>query len=442
MHRRPATSPSRSGFTLIELMAVLLILIIIAGLTLGSIMRSRNPNRLLAAEHLIADAIRQVRHAARSSGSPVMLKISPVRRAADGPVTGGQLSGVSRICIWNETFDDGHDPTDTGFGFGMSGTARVVSQSSPWEPVTLTKNQLLLRGGHQDGFYLACAVRPGLAADPKAVKSIPLLLIGDSQDATTSTCGIMLVRSDIDAEKPRRALIQSGPQGKRAKMLCWEILGWVTGKDGQVFVSSFDNPPADRTNDMPKLPSENLDIAGPIGGDRWEEIGLMYTGDQLVLYRNGQRVGVVEKDVPRLLLPGAQIHLGEANIGVQAYAKCPVDDGRLYRLGTDQLGPLPQGIRPMADPSLPNDTAIEYRIVAHPEGRVELFSAIAQDPTEAIAFGQNTALDQHTGFIYLGGDFTAPGKGGERADSAQVSIAIDGRVSSRLVLSPPREAAQ
>ena len=128
----------RRGFSLVELLIVLVIMASIAALVLFGLFRGKDTNRLLAAEHLLADAVRQARHAARSSGAPVELRLTPV---IDGTqVVGARLAGVSRTPIFHETFDGptaipiealgaGYDKY--GNTLGRSGNGRVVGPGSP-----------------------------------------------------------------------------------------------------------------------------------------------------------------------------------------------------------------------------------------------------------------------------------------------------------------------
>lgn len=438
-------SRTARGFTLVEVLAVLIIVLLLLGLVAGAFFRSRTVSKLLASEQVLGDAIRQARHTARSTGAPALLKLSPTRRP-DGGVGGGIITGVSRVWVWSEFFDHGQGLDSSGFTSGLSGTGRLVQQDAPWTPPELDR-PLRFRAG--DGAYIAIAVRPPLAGrtDGEVPKQIPLILVGADSSAANSTFGVMLVRSD--AVDPRKAEIQSGGRGKRAKMMCWEILGWVRlpKEPEPVFVSSFEHLPSDLVRDQGKLPSGNLDITDPIGGDRWEEIGLLITTDQMTLYRNGRRIAELRGgqvidgktiELPKQLLPGDQVWVGQANLDSgMSYAKCPLDDARVYRLGSSEFGALPQGVYPMADPSFPPGTAIEYRILAHPEGRVELSSAIGADTTTAQGAALNTDAAAPTGTILLGGDFVAAGGSKQPANTAQVTVAIDGRVTGSLLTIPP-----
>jgi prepilin-type N-terminal cleavage/methylation domain-containing protein len=436
-------SHAACGFTLVEVLAVLIIVLLLLGLVVGAFFRSRTVSKLLASEQVLGDAIRQARHTARSTGAPALLKLSPTRRP-DGNVGGGVITGVSRVWVWSEFFDHGQGLDTSGFTSGLSGTGRLVQQDAPWIPPELDR-PLRFRPG--DGAYVAIAVRPPLAGrtDGEVPKQIPLILVGADSSAANSTFGVMLMRSD--AVDPRKAEIQRGA-GARAKMMCWEIVGWVRlpAEPEPVFISSFEHLPADLVRDQGRLPSGNLDITDPIGGDRWEEIGLLLTTDQLTLYRNGRRIAELRGgqvidgrtvELPKQLQAGEQIWVGQASLDSgMAYAKCPIDDARVYRLGSSEFGMLPQGVYPLADPSFPPGTAVEYRILAHPEGRVELSSAIGADTTTAQGAALNTDAAMPTGTILLGGDFVPAGGSRQPVNTAQVTVAIDGRVTGSLLPIP------
>jgi prepilin-type N-terminal cleavage/methylation domain-containing protein len=440
----------RTGFTLVEMLAVILIIGLLMTLVVGAFFRSRTVNKLLAAEQVIGDAIRQARHTARSTGAPVLLKISPTKRP-DGSLGGGSISGVSRVWVWSEFFDHGQSPNAQGLTVGMSGNACLVNQGSPWIPPDLDR-PLRFRAG--DGAYIAVAVRPPLAGrtTEEVPKQIPLILVGGPDgSASGSSFGVMLVRSD--AVDPRKITTQTN-KGKRVKMIGWEILGWVSlgAATEPLYISSFEHLPNDLVRDEATYKNGVRDIADPLGGDRWEELGMLVTVDQVTLYRNGRRIAELRTGqiidgnsvaLPKILASADQIWVGQAQLPTgMSYAKCPIDDVRVYKLGTSEFGALPQGVYPMADPSLPSTTAVEYRLLAHPEGRVELSSAIGADTTTAEGAALNTDAALNTGTIFLGGEFTRSNAGGATrgANSAQVSVSIDGRLTSSLILAPEKSA--
>jgi hypothetical protein len=366
----------------------------------------------------------------------VLLKITRTKNP-NGVVNGGQIAGVSRLCIWSESFDDGTvidpppppPPAHPEITVGQSGHGRLVDLDHPCTR-TLTPQEQIVRGGRTDGFYLACAVRPPSPppASPTSLDLIiPLLLIGAGDQLEKSLGGILLqqVKRKEQSADPDPS---KGPDQQIAMLTSYEILGWIhpadlpKDKTGIVYVSSVDaaDLPAGTIRDEPVLhPSgSDKDIAGPLGGERWVEIGLLFADQRLTLYRNGQRVGersltdpALNLKLPIKLPPNAskivvgQVTLPPPDDGNPIYSGAAVlDDARLYRLGTDQLGQLPAGVIPDQD----------YRLVAHPDGRVE-----------AVNNGVVANAASATTMTFTG-PFT------KAANRANVLVTIDGRVTSQL----------
>ncbi|HEX3132406.1 MAG TPA: prepilin-type N-terminal cleavage/methylation domain-containing protein, partial [Planctomycetota bacterium] len=161
---------AQGGFSLVELLVVLGIIAAMAGMVLGGLFRSRDSNRLLAAEQVLADAIRQGRHTARSTGAPVELRLTPLLSGND--VIGAKLAGTSRTVLWSETFDrtrdsnddgviDNHDlgsltlpetgQPDNSVVLGRSGNGRLVSAQHSIPPQTLPRGATIVRSGRSDG---------------------------------------------------------------------------------------------------------------------------------------------------------------------------------------------------------------------------------------------------------------------------------------------------
>jgi hypothetical protein len=368
------------------MMVVLVVLMLLMGLAIGSIFAAGPANRLLATEHLIADFVRQARHTARSSGSPVILQIT--RDTALGLTT---VSGVSRICVWSETFEP-QSPlsTNTLYTFGQSGVGKL-RQAAVLGEVAIPIYTLLPReridrpssSTRTEGFYLACNVRPPAVGGTQ----VPLVSVGADADIMNSVCGLRLIPYNVTAS------------GTGAGFTVWELAGWVrrAGATSIDEASPF---------------AGGVDVAGAISGDRWEDVGLLFDGRQLILYRNSQELGRVDLGADAKLEAGDNIFVGQIidstlvpPSGLINATAC-IDDARLYRLGTDQLGRLPNGINAGAD----------YSIVAQPDGRVEINSQGA--PQSDMTFSGSFA-----------------GSAGA-LNRARITVTADGRVSSKLEAGP------
>jgi prepilin-type N-terminal cleavage/methylation domain-containing protein len=429
----------RRGFSLIELLVVIGLIAIVAGFTFGGLFRTRDGNRLLAAEQLLADAVRQARHTARSSGSPVEVRLTPVVR--DGQVMGAKLGGVSRTCLWSEGFDSGGRTIPAGPGngtvVGRSGNGWVPSDAHPLAPVELERGAQLVRGSRTDGFYLACSVRPPTSM----TGTIPLIMLGDEHFGATSQCGLELRAVAVSIHDP------GAPPSSAVTV--WEAHGWVWDGTSMIGeepkrseVSSLQpgDRPARRAG-TDELPSGLPDIEQPIVGGRWVELGLLYDGHRLALYLDGRRLAEHHGDVPTTLAPGSRIHLGEQTVAgappATTHANAPIDDLRLYRLGTADLGELPGDVvlvdavdqRPRAD--------LGYRILCQPDGRVEVMRDHDTDHralNDREEVGGGTGADRHAGTeatITLA-QRLVPGT----VQNARITISLDGRVSSSLVTRP------
>ncbi|HYE05168.1 MAG TPA: type II secretion system protein [Planctomycetota bacterium] len=356
------------GFTLLEMLIVLTVIMIIMGLVLSGVFGSRKINKLVATEQMIGDMVRQARHAARSTGEPVVLVFRKDQR---------EISGVSRVPIRSEAFESGVT-TDQSYGNvqGRTGRGRISSLSVV-PPATgwisaLAANERIERSNStsrpSSGFYLACDIRPPAAADASE-GVIPLACVGPSPVLGTTVCGIALERVDLE--------LQDGPGGSTDPrfMTCWNIRGWARINGVEQVVSQIDHIPYDLENDLPPQPlhvtSPDDDVHGPLVGGFWEDIGLLYDGQRLVLYRNGRRIaetlasGHLESSPNQSVYANRIEDWGTPATDYGYSSDVIIDNLRLFRLSNDQAGVLPPGM----------SSRMDYRITAHPDGRVEVNAA-------------------------------------------------------------------
>ena len=375
----------QAAFTITELLVVITIIVSVMAFTLGGLFGHKDTNRILATEQLVADMVRQARHAARSSGEPVELRISQMA-ASNGMIIGGRIAGVSRTPVWSQSFDDPanigtltpsfgpltnpgvEDPDpSTGLTLGRTGNGvwpMVLSQSTIPASTRqamlqhqLLTSQFLVRGsdpnGAADGFFLACAVRPPSAyatwqsITPAPTRSTPLemprvLIGGAAAQGLASTCiaGLKLVLNQY-------TLTQGGSPHP---LYCWQLCGWVNQPGSPAVtttITSLDGV------------DQQFGPPNPICGERWEDIGMLYDGAHLSLYRNGVALlPAVGSPAISTSLPSANLLVAPANetvfIGqlLQAgatateYADAPVDDVRILRLAADQSQDLPPTVVP------------------------------------------------------------------------------------------------
>ncbi len=381
LRRAPSTATRLGGgFTLIELLVVIGIIMIFMGISIGAILHTPRVNALVGTEHMVADVVRQARHAARSSGTPVTIEISQTDRS---------VLGVSQLMLWNETFEETAIPPQFSVLIGRSGkglTSLTGPPKTSLAPIPLDRSKRLARRtarGRTEGFYISCSVKPGPASD-KAI--VPLILVG-SDDEDQCTCGLVLqgLRRKIQ-HVDHVPVLPTTPAPYEPTFDCWEILGWVNSESsGKKWVSSINDVAAGgevetlsgTVRDTPAL-FDGPDIAAPMNGDSWDEVGMLYDGERLELYRNGVLVGA--KPFEGGYLRGAtvatddSVHLGHGKFPT-SLSLLPVadqevelggiiDDARLYRLAIDRAGTLPAGVTPQAS----------YRITVHPDGHVQASS--------------------------------------------------------------------
>jgi prepilin-type N-terminal cleavage/methylation domain-containing protein len=432
-HPRPVRTSRDHGFTLIEMLVVIGLIMLFLGISIGSITRTPRANALVATEQMVADVLRQARHTARSSGAPVVVEIDQGQRT---------VMGVSQVPLWSgafETTDLASDPEavdpDLSVIGGMSGRgvrALDADASHPnprWYKHELTRDSKLSRrgaGGRSPGFYLSCAARPGAPGGDVS----PLVMIGDTDAVEpNSCCGLMLRPAVRTIQSLPSFLPRAGspppppPLNAAPTYVCWELVGWVTFNGGtRVEIGSITNAVTSVTDaglqitiDTPALSGAN-DVAGPIMGERWEEYGLMYDGQSLGLYRNGTLIASMP-------CPGTDYLKGVTNAsdfvsvaygdfqtivaGSPSLRFFPgtIDDVRVLRLGIDRAATLPNGVTP----------AGTWRITARPDGRIDTDAPANSGGSPTLTFTLTSA---------------------EGENHAEVSITSDGVISSRMVATP------
>jgi prepilin-type N-terminal cleavage/methylation domain-containing protein len=363
----PARVAVRSAFTLLELLIVIGILATLMGLTVGAWMGMSGGNALVGGEHLVVDTLRQARHTARTSGGPVVLVFDKDAR---------QIRGVSRIPLWQEGFDQ--LPADSLLINVGGRTGAALAPKAAWagewsDPVLgrpidpVPRLNRLERTGRGDGWILSAAVRP---PRPRAGQGrvLPVVSVTESgsTDMEQSAAGLLLVTYDH--------LVQVGKPGEtiNARSATWQVVGWrVDPAGGRTILTSHGVD-----SQVGITPTDTVaDPAGPISGDRWVEIAVVWDGTTLSLMRNGRTLPSRSRSesatlpdpfTPALLVGRLDIAVAGQPDDLQVAEGMLIDDIALWRLGADQATALPRGI----------ELADTVRVVARPDGSVGGTAAI------------------------------------------------------------------
>lgn len=389
---------ARAAFTLVELLVVIGIAVLLMALSVASVVRGPALTRIAAAEQLVADAIRQARHAARTGGQPLVLLLDPEREA---------LSGLARSVLWTgeEHWPPAHDSLWPGLsGQGLllpdayAGDAEAVLTAIMDGSGLLEGPRRLARGLPPERqqelprLLLSVAVRP--PPPERGPELLPLVAVGfepepaESPDAfgrlDDSILGLALVRSDVTAGS-------LGGGRPRTVTPAWEALGWlVDGSGAMLEISSLDDasggPQGQRVvlvrGDATAATIMGDAHAGAFGGGQWLELALLVEPGQLLLYRDGREIarreatapGADGKPIPVTSLRSDPARAERIVVGLLRHPAWPpertrapagstwlIDSVRLERLGGAPLATLPDGVR----------VAEAVRIRCHPDGRVE-----------------------------------------------------------------------
>lgn len=222
---------------------------------------------------------------------------------------------------------------------------------------------------------LSCAVRPPRLTKTGVGIFQPLLVIGPDTEGDTSKsyAGIILKSKSLKMYNGSTPppVVSAPPNGLTAlsatdvnpDRLCWDIRGWVMqeGASAPIVVSSITDSITTGTDDQKFL-------ADGDDGGRWEEVGLIYTGSSLELYRDGVQVARLTTGVPTRIAGNKAMHklvIGSAviNGATPAAVIDPdtfIDDIALFRLATDQPTKFAPGV----------ETAANVRLLVRPDGRM------------------------------------------------------------------------
>ena len=417
---------ARRGFSLVELLVVLGILVTLGAIGAGAFISSGRGNRLAGTEQLITSALRQARYTARATGQAVLIYIDKDLAT---------ISGVSRYPVWQTSCEDTAEPFRTadplnlnptatppdsflvrtgrsgsGFGrpqaadankaaaytfFDASGTGDVRNRARQ-----ITPNKT----GPTTGFQLTCAAYlPSLSAGGAAW--YPLVCVdgaaGDAIPASDSAyAGLVMRRRDMPMYGTGEAQPTSNTSGlptpapaplPATVRPCYDLVGWITVGGTPISISSVEDA-VDITNGVAVLVNNSDKAARRIGyaGNDWEEVSFVLSGTSLELYRGGLQVAkktitsaprVDGTDLPhRLVLGSLEVGSGLAGTLINALPASAqhlptgawLDDAALVRLGRDQSRQLPNGVTPYST----------YAVLVRPDGRMSEVSGGAQvEPT-------------------------------------------------------------
>lgn len=355
------------AFTLVEMLLVIGLLMTLMGLTVGAIATTRNRDKLLVAEHLVTDLIRQARHTARSGGAPVTLFLSKADRT---------LSGAVRVPAFGTDFEG-----SSTFP-GVTGDALVFDAATGAQTFDLESKDRIDRPGNR-GFYLSCLIR--LPAVNASQPIIPLVAVGTSPTITDMVCGLALEAHEVELQNydhdsfdpPNPPL---NPQNRLARTSQFEVVAWVKDSSGlsQELLSLEINDaliPEGSVDDLvrpeeshvtvPPAPPHGYDYANALVGQQWIHLGLLFDGTTLTLLRDGRRLrhlAVSGLDTSGFSDGPARVYVGGFDTITAQGSGLVIDNVRLERIAASRPATLPSRVTTQQD----------HRITAYPEGRLEI----------------------------------------------------------------------
>ncbi|MDA3963426.1 MAG: prepilin-type N-terminal cleavage/methylation domain-containing protein [Planctomycetota bacterium] len=417
----------RSGFTLVEILVVIGLMAVVMGIAWAGVVGSRRTAGLVGAAELTADLVRQAHHTAQSTAAPVRLRLDKAART---------ISGVSHIPLVGQSFEHWYWPVDStrnpgelgpprgvdssdleqvpgasGFGFVLNNHFRSPSLSDPsLQALELPTRQPLMRS-QGDGFYASVLIRPPMVTasdcDPLNPNQLPVLMLAKDgvldPDDDDAFFGLYLEGLESHAQAQPRE------DGSMIDVYVhqWVPKAWIRTGSGAITMIRGRHLALGSAH----LTALDEDSQGPLIGNKWVELGLLYDGQALVLTQNGSEVGRTSLNTtdPRPTASGQQLNPGPIDplniyagtglndpdfklyFGVQQRAtdSAPVngsgliDEIRLFRIGVDRPAKLPSNVELDAD--------YEIIIAADTAGGTSL-----TDPTQTGATPPNIILRSTT----------------------------------------------
>ena len=371
-----ASSPSlRQGFSLVELMVVIAIILAIMGIGFGAVMAAQRDTPLASAAVLTADFLRQARATSIALASPVEIRIEEV----DGRVT---ISGITNRPVFDLHF--GRDPVDGEPRGGSGGLPPLPGIAGYcWEmgehadgpigpfPLDRRRNRLMANAG--DGFHLEFWLRPTVVPAPGQGDNdpvLPIIHIGSSddwRDPDNAWLAFVLRARTVTVQQQELA---SGNAGQ-VQVRHWMPVVYLGDQViSGVQLSGNLHP----TSGNPLDPNDrDQDVIAPVTGGRWVHYAVSYDGERVhirqdgralttgmqfdadgqvieVSDQNGQLQPLLEhgREVGTLPVPEGDLSLYLAGEGGIESPGCQIDLLRLVALGTDRPALIPGQV--MLDP--------------------------------------------------------------------------------------------
>ncbi len=385
--RGEAPEQTRAAFSLIELLLVIGLFLTLMGIAVASVVRAPRLNRLIAAEQVISDAIRQARHTARTTGQPVVLRVRKDTRS---------ISGLVSQPLWHGTegWPGQAVAGVTGGGLKASSVA-AVDQHLLW---SMSGDDL--RGGsrlwsgsttRRASILLSAAVRPPRAIPTLVGTQEPIVVVGeagtlpvisvvqtgnvyDPANSQWPQCGLMLECTSVNGNAPS-----------------WEFIGWFGTDHGKnrIEISTVDHQVMESVDSSASTATAQAPLI--CAGGAWYEISMLVEPEAITLYRDGRRVARRQildfgsVDLAEPLQETMAVGIVDFN-GTTTVASSIIDNVRLDRMGDAMSGTLPAGI-------ILGNIGNELRISCHPSGRVESSSASLEISSQADATRATLTID-------------------------------------------------